>query len=111
MKLTTILVTIALCFSAFSAEYASIDQAYAARDYSYIVNNASTNSNSNIKIAAKFMKAQKWNDAEKTALADAYSNVSIYVQEINLNMGSFWGRMNKALWDWVKSNMPSNNLP
>ena len=43
--------------------------------------------------------------------ADAYSNVSIYVQEINLNMGSFWGRMNKALWDWVKSNMPSNNLP
>lgn len=74
MKLTTILVTIALCFSAFSAEYASIDQAYAARDYSYIVNNASTNSNSNIKIAAKFMKAQKWNDAEKTALADAYSN-------------------------------------
>lgn len=43
--------------------------------------------------------------------ADTYSNVSIYVQEINLNMGSFWGRMNKSLWDWVRSNMPSNILP
>ena len=40
--------------------------------------------------------------------ADNYANVSIYVQEITLNNGSFWGRMNRTLWDWVKNYMPQN---
>lgn len=37
--------------------------------------------------------------------ADRYSNVSIYVQEISILQGSFWGRMNKNLWDWIKTHM------
>lgn len=44
-----------------------------------------------------------------TLAADSYSNVPIYVQEINVIQGSFWGRMNKNLWDWMKAHMSSDN--